>query len=465
MALVQRLPRCSKIAPHPDFVRGDGTGLAIPAHGEALRTAGEAFLTRALHAFGSLPPANRISRITRLEMCPGGSTGQKLFLSVEYERPEPQLHTDLFVKFSRDFADPIRDRGRFELQAEVRFASISRLPDFPISVPVAYFADYHGESGTGILITQRIAFGANGIEPHRQKCLDHEQLTEPLAYYRAIITNLARLAAAHKSGGLSADIDARFPFDPDAAAAADAIPYNERQLRERVARYADFAANNPQLLPSTLSPEFFTRLDQEVGRFLEHEAAIKRFLHTDPAFIALCHWNAHIDNAWFWRDESRALRCGLMDWGRVRQMNVAYALWGCLSGAGLEIWDDHLDELLALFACELQERGGPRLEVAELKLHLDLYVATMGLAWLLDAPARILFRLPEAATASGPRDPVFRKNESARNQLHISSAFLHLWRTHDFGASLGRLLECTSVKSSNCPISLDSPIGDLQSCR
>jgi hypothetical protein len=433
---------------HPDFVRGDETGLAIPAHGEALRTAGTEFLTDAFHAFGSLHAKNRISRITRLEMCPGGSTGQKLFLSVEYERPEPRLHTDLFVKFSRDFADPIRDRGRFELQAEVGFASLSRLPDFPISVPVAYFADYHAESGTGILITQRIAFGADGIEPHRQKCLDHEQLTDPLTYYRAIVTNLARLAAAHKSGRLSADIDARFPFDPDAAIAADKIPYDERKLRERVARYADFAANCPQLVPGTLSPEFFTRLDRQVGGFLEHEATIKRFLHSDPALIALCHWNAHIDNAWFWRDDSGTLQCGLMDWGRVRQLNVAYALWGCLSGAGLDLWDNHLDELLALFAGELQKHGGPRLDTSALKLHLDMYVATMGLAWLLTAPVTVLSRLPEARTASGPRDPIFRNNESARNQLHISSVFLHLWRTHDFGASLDRLIEVLRIPST-----------------
>ena len=433
--------------PHSGFVRGDRTGLAIPAHGEALATAGEDFLTEAFQVFGSLSRANRISRITHLEVCPGGSTGQKLFLSVEYARPEPGLHTDLFVKFSRDFRDPKRDRGRYELEAEVRFASLSRLPDFPISVPVAYFADYHHASGTGLLITQRIAFGTDGIEPHRQKCLDHEQLAEPSDYYRAIVTALARLAAAHKSGRLSADVDVRFPFDPETAAAADAIRYDERQLRDLVGCYADFAATCPQLVPSTLTPAFFTKLDLEVGRFLKHEASIKRFLQSDRAFIALCHWNANIDNAWFWRDTSGALLCGLLDWGRVRQMNVAYALWGSLSAAGLEIWDDHFGELLALFARELHEQGGPRLEVAELKLHLDLYVATMGLAWLMEAPANVLFRLPEAATASGPHDPVFRRNESARNQLHISTAFLHLWQTHDFGASLDRLLERTFAKS------------------
>ncbi len=424
-----------------NWVRGDGTGLVVPADRDTLSVAGADFLTDAFHAFGSLAAGNRVSRITHIEPCPGGSTGQKLFLSVEYECTEPGLHTDLFVKFSRDFADSFRDRGKYEMEAEVRFASLSRERDFPIDVPVAYFADYHRESGTGVLITQRIAFGLNGIEPHRPKCLDHEELAEPLVHYRVIVTALARLAAAHKSGRLSGVIETRFPFDPEAAAAADPIRYDERQLRERVRRYANFAANSPQLMPKTITPDFFTKLESEAGRFLTHEAEIKRFLQMDPDFIALSHWNANIDNAWFWRDESGVIRCGLIDWGRVRQMNVAYALWGALSGAGIEIWDEHIDELLGLFTTEYHEHGGPRLDPADLRLHIDLYVATMGLAWLMEAPVKILQRWPGAASASGPRDPLFRAHESARNQLHIATLFLHLWRTHDFIASLDRALD------------------------
>ena len=370
-----------------------------------------------------------------------------------YARPEPVLHTELFVKFSRDFTDSLRDRGKYEMEAEVRFASLSRDRNFPINVPIGYFADYHRESATGILITQRIPFGSNGIEPHRPKCLDHEQLSEPFAYYRVIITALARLAAAHKSGRLSSVIDTRFPFDPVAAAAADAIPYDEQQLGERVRRYAAFAADCPQLLPGTITPRFLDRLEREAHRFLRHEADVKRFLQADPDFIALSHWNANIDNAWFWRDESDTIHCGLMDWGRVRQMNVAYALWGALSAADLELWDEHLDALLVVFTQELHRHGGPRLDPADLRLHLDLYVATMGLAWLMEAPAKILHRWPGAACASGPRDPRFRAHESARNQLHVATVFLHLWQAHDFGASLDRHSSACPVYSpASCPM-------------
>jgi hypothetical protein len=266
-------------------------------------------------------------------------------------------------------------------------------------------------------------------------------MAEPILHYRAIVKALARIAGAHKSNRLSPDIATRFPYDPVAAAAATPIPYDEQKLRSLVAQYAEFAARCPQLLPANIrSPQFIATLDREVGRFRRHEATIKRFLQNSPDLIALCHWNANIDNAWFWRDPEGALQCGLMDWGHVGQMNVAFSLWGCLSSASLEIWDGHLDDLIALFVRVYREQGGPALDVAELKLHLQLYVAMMGLSYFIESPSRILFRLPEAATASGPLDPVFRGSDPARNNLHMMTAFMNFWQSQDFGAGLDHML-------------------------
>ena len=424
-----------------DFVRGDDTGLAIPAHAEALRAGGAAFLTEAFHAFGSLPATNRVVRITRFEPFAAGNSGHKLLLSVEYAHPEPGLHADLFVKFSRDFTDAFRDRRRQELEAEVRLAELSRLPGFPIAVPVAYFADHHRESGAGVLITQRIAFGEGGVEPLRRKCMDHE-LADPLAYYRATVSALARLAAAQKSGLLSPQVDELFPFDPEAAAADLPIPWDEQQIGGKVAAYAAFAARCPRLLPADLrEPAFIARLEREAVRFVRHDAQVRRFLQADPDLIALCHWNTNIDNAWFWRDEAGVLQCGLFDWGMVRQMNVAIGVWGGVCGANPELWNAHLGELLTLFTETLAANGGPRVETAELKLHLDLSVAMLGLAMLIDAPALLLSRMPDLDEAKGVLDPILFRDEVVRGFLHVFTAFLNVWRHNDFGASLDRMLE------------------------
>lgn len=423
-----------------DFAPGDATGLNIPAHGAALREAGTGFLTDAFRAFGSLNPDNRVTRITRFEPCAIGSTGEKYFLSVAYDYAQPHLPCNLFVKFSRDFGDAFRDRRRGELEAEIRLAELSRVPAFPIAVPVACFADFHQASGTGMIITGRIDFGENGIEKLHPKCMDHE-LAAPLEHYRAIVTALARLAAAHKAGVLSPQAEELFPFDMETVVAEDPIGLDEAGMRERVARFADFARLYPQLLPAHVStPAFIAEFERDALRFLQHERVVKAYLHGDRTFIALCHFNAHIDNAWFWRDADGALQCGLLDWQRARQMNVAYSLWGGLCGAGLEIWDNHLGELLDLFIDELHAHGGPRLDKAELTLHLNLYTAMIGLAGLINVPQIVLFRLPEAATASGPLDPVFRRQESARSFLHIFTIFLNLWQAHDFGASLDLVL-------------------------
>jgi hypothetical protein len=93
--------------------------------------------------------------------------------------------------------------------------------------------------------------------------------------------------------------------------------------QSRAARFADFASKFPQLLPPNITgAAFIARLTDEVTHFPQHEAAVKQFLHTNPDLIALCHWNANVDNAWFWRNPGGELACGLMDWGNVSQMNV-----------------------------------------------------------------------------------------------------------------------------------------------
>lgn len=419
-----------------EFVHGDATGLTIPADAASLLQAGADFLTAAFHRLGTLAPDNRVTRIVDSRSFAGGNSGHKLCLTIDYARSDPGLHRDLFVKFSRDFHDVFRDRRRHELEAEVRLATLSRLPAFPVRVPFTCFADFNHESGTGLLITERIAFGRDGIEPLHRKCMDQE-LADPLAYYRATFTALARLAAAHQSGRLSPQLETLFPFDPAAAAREIPIPWDEPQLIERIRRYAAFAAQCPQLLPANIrTAEFIARLERDAVRFAQHETAIQRFLNSDPRFIALCHWNSNIDNAWFWRDADDELQCGLLDWGMVRQMNVTIALWGGLCGADRELWDRHCDELLSLFSDQLHAHGGPRLGVEELALHLHLSVAMLGLAMMMDVPALVIARVSQAHQAQGPGDPILLQDPVAHGFLHVFTNFLNLWERRDFGASL-----------------------------
>ena len=142
-----------------DWARGDILGLDFPAHPEALQSGGPEFLTRAFRASGALGEDNSVTHITGLDECMLGGTGVKTLLSVAYERDAPGLSRDLFVKFSRNFQDKVRDGGRHHMPPEVRLANLSRDPDFPVAVPKCFYADIQQDTLTGVIITERIPYG------------------------------------------------------------------------------------------------------------------------------------------------------------------------------------------------------------------------------------------------------------------------------------------------------------------
>ncbi|MFA5711143.1 hypothetical protein [Mycolicibacterium sp.] len=413
----------------PRWVPGDFFGLPIPADAAALRTDPVSFLDDAFHRFGSLSPDNHVTAVTQFEECAGGSTGRKLLLSLSYARPEPGLPTELFVKFSRDFDNPRRDRGRTQMAREVRFAVLAR-GDFPINIPTATFADYHGASGTGVLITERIPFGTPPVEPHYDKCLDY-RMPDPLGHYEALLTAVARVAGAQRAGRLDAGFADGFEFDPDLVNVGQPIVYSPSQLHDRVAAYAQFAAALPGLVPQRLrEAEFVERMHREVEGIAAAADSVRKELNSVDDHVALCHWNANVDNAWFWRSAA-GLQCGLLDWGCVSEMNVAMALWGALCSAETSLWECHLEHLLAHFADEFEAAGGPRLDAGEIRRQLVSYALVMGVTWLLDAPGYLRALVPDLDTVADRYDPRISDNEAARAQLLMLTNFLHLWQSGD----------------------------------
>ncbi|PRC49142.1 hypothetical protein C6A85_76245, partial [Mycobacterium sp. ITM-2017-0098] len=136
-----------------------------------------------------------------------------------------------------------------------------------------------------------------------------------------------------------------------------------------------------------------SRLRDDVAVIADRADALWARLGADQDYVALCHWNANVDNAWFWRDGGR-LECGLLDWGCVGEMNLAMALWGAMCSAETSMWDEHFPVLLSHFIAEYGAAGGPRLDPSVLREHVMAYVAIMGTAWLLDVPGYLLKLLP-----------------------------------------------------------------------
>jgi hypothetical protein len=413
--------------------RGDLLGHGFPVHLEALRAAGPTFLTSAFRSTGSLGADNRVTAITQLEPFRGGSTGRKAVLSVVYEQPDPSLPERLFVKFSRDLDDERRDRGKRQMESEVRFGLLSRIPDFPVAVPRCLFGEYHLESGSGLLISERIAFGADGIEPHHAKARDHE-IDDPRGHYDALISALARLAGSHRAGHFPEEVMAPFEPRPTTAKADRRAPAEAAdQARDRVARYAEFAARFPQLLPAAIrSDAFIAQLVREVPRSVEHADALHTALQDGAeGLVAFCHWNANIDNAWFWRDEDGGLACGLMDWGNVGQVNLVTAISSCVVFAEPDFVLEHLDHFFALFSEMFEDAGGGPLDPEALKLQFALQMVAGGLRWPLGAVPLIEDDVPDLATVPDRFDPRIAEAELPRTQLHMLTAYLLLWQASD----------------------------------
>lgn len=434
-------------------------GIDFPADIDGLRAHGTDFLTTAFRTSGALSADNAVTHVDELTEVTGGSTGRKALLSVRYARPEPALHTRLFVKFSRDFDDPARDGGRFQMESEVRLANLALSPAFPVAVPRTQFADYHAGSGTGILITERITFGCNGIEPQYHKAQDN-RMPDQFAHYRALLSAVAALAGTQQSGLLPAPVIERFPLDLRGATVGDPPPMTPDKLSRRLDQLAEFASAQPDLLPERVrDPAFLHRLAAEAPLLAAREDDVWAELAARPEYIALCHWNANVDNAWFYRTADGALACGLMDWGCVGRMNVAMAIWGALCAAETTLWEAHFDDLLRVFADGVRHHGGAELDPAELGRLVLRYAAVMGMAWLLDVPARLRARFgpdPGALTRSDPR---IADDESLRAPLQMLANLLNLWALRPSGEVLDLSSRCVTAPET-CEPDDEEPKGE-----
>jgi hypothetical protein len=415
------------------WVAGEIFGLEIPADAATLVADGTDFLTKAFHTAGTLAANNRVSRIVEAEEFSGGGTGKKLLLTLAYELPHRDFPEQLFIKFSRNFDNELWDRARSMMISEANFAVLSRSPDFPVTVPACLFADVESQSGTGLIITERITYGRNGVEALYPKCMDYT-VPEPVEHYKAILKGLAKLSGQHRGGRLSPEFDKKFPYNRERASAVFAIRIPEEKLVQRAHRMFDFIERYPKLFPENVrAPQFREQFIRDIPDLVAAEDRIREVLYGNPEFIAFAHWNANIDNCWFWRNAAGILQSGFIDWANAGQISVAQSISGAISGAEPFVWNEHLDELLTVYIEEYAAQGGPRLSLEALRLHILLIVAVSGAVYSMGAPIAIQRDIQDIDAVGSYQDDCFREHENARIQLHMMTKMLNVWQTRRLG--------------------------------
>jgi hypothetical protein len=421
---------------NPKFVKGGLLGVTFPTTIESLREEGAAFLTKAFHASGVLSEDNAVAAIIDEGEFFGGGMGRKLLLTVAFERPVPGLRTKLFVKFPRDFGDPLRELFAPLMEPETRFALLSRQEGFPIAVPKCFFAEFDASTKSGILITERIGYGQDGIEPAYEKCMDY-RLQDPLRYYKALAKAMAKLAGYHKKGRLGPDVDAQFPRHQ----LTRVIPYGESALEAKLAALREFADKVPHLFPDELgSRSDIGAFAQEALMLLRNESSILAHLNHQPDQTAFCHLNTNVDNAWFWTGPGGEIQAGLLDWGGVGQMHLGSAFYGLICSAETDFLNAHRQTLISLIAAEYRNCGGPAIDVGEFTESAKLACGLLGLAWMMDAPALVAASVPDYWTIKSRFDPKLQTNFLARVQLQPLIVLLNEWRNHGIGAATRRIV-------------------------
>jgi hypothetical protein len=413
--------------------RGDLTGVSFPTDIPTLVAAGPEFLTNAFHATGALARDNRVTAITHAAEFAGGGQGQKMTLDVAYARPDPGLHERLFVKFQLLPDHPLRALFVHQMEPEVRFALLSRRRGFPIRVPVCYFADREAKSESALLITERVPFGAEGIEPMYDKCLDY-LIDNPFDHYRAITHALAKLAGFHRSGRLGDTVDQAFPFALTALNATRLISFSRDELIARFTQIRAFMTEMPQLFPAELRDQtFWDQFCRDAATVFDKESDIHRYINGQSDLIALCHFNMNIDNAWFWRDANGERQCGLLDWGLVSQMNVAHSFFGMACGAEQDFLAVHEEGLMVQFLDEYQAQGGPRGSLESFTRCVHLAAALKGVAWMLGGLLSIRAELTAMDNLKDRYDPRIADHFLRRINLQYWITFLSGWRRNDIG--------------------------------
>eukprot|EP00439_Symbiodinium_sp_Y106_P060079 s2916_g8.t2 len=385
-------------------------GLDFPLSAEEMASEkfGPAWLTEAFHAAGTLPADNRVTKVLRAEdlavkgFDAAGGAAMKMFLTVEYEKPGPDLHTELFCKYPYPFDQFPVERRQISSYGDVDGPEIAvqmlLAHLFPFRTAKFYFGDVCRETTNFILISEKIEFSQRGrIEQGKVvEQIDYKPyqvlpvcgkfqdwlLPDPAEYYCCLFRAMGQLAAWDKQGRYN---DYFGPLD---SAQLQRLAAQRREIkaqqvesqRASVARILDTAIDFMTNVIPSMVPGFLLeggrlgKIKEDLLEMLPHFPGMSgQYQFTDPNYVAAMHANLQAGhNAFFWRDEHDTLACGVLDWGGFSRMAFCMNFLGCLSGADPEVLVAHEEGIIRCFRDEYARCGGPHLPLDELLLRYHL---------------------------------------------------------------------------------------------
>mmetsp|Transcript_113697 Transcript_113697/g.196458 ORF Transcript_113697/g.196458 Transcript_113697/m.196458 type:complete len:652 (-) Transcript_113697:145-2100(-) len=387
-----------------EMKNGDLYGLPVPPTLSHVQKLGTSWLTSAFHTAGTLPKDNavksmKMKRLKTTTKDAAGGAGPKAFLSVEYEKEDPELHKELFVKMpwategSKEMGGDMGWRyttssaGDMEFQECVVYRFVG--PVLPVKIPKYYFADCCRENTNYILITEKVNYGDRDREMSSFK--PYEILPSPQKYwdfmlpkqhqvdmYCTLVRAQARMAAWYQNGFFSAVPpvcigETMRPPAPGSFPFPFQLPAGKREGKKKAGKamaalLKELLTLGEHVFPAGLTdPAFMEAMSNFIEDGFAYLDDVKGYSCLWPEQVGLTHSNLNCDNAFYWRDADGKLDCGLIDFGGLCPMNVAQGFSGGFTGAEGWMQDEWDVAVLKVFKDEYYRECGIRLNLKELE--------------------------------------------------------------------------------------------------
>lgn len=465
--------------------KGELYGLEFPFTVKMLKEMGPAWLTKAFHAAGSLPRTNHVTKIASCVELPmsgydaAGGAGMKGLITVEYAQPDPDLHTDLFVKVPFAEEDNMTWRMNMSFFGDPDGAEVSVYTFLayllPFRIPKPYYADIARATTNYLIVTEKINFA-----PKKKKCSPYEihpacgkyqdyDLVDPVQPYYALMRAMARMAAWDHQGRFDRvkqifeeSTYARFggrskvlaDRETQAAAVSAATPAQmEAHRRETYKAMIAQAAKKlktftrhwencrrfmtelaPWMFPEDCKEQkFLDGLKPQLELLFKIGTVISTYCTEGPKsknMFGLIHPNLQVDNAFFWTDEEGRYHAGLFDWGGCGYQPYAGVFLACVSGALPEVYLEHEERWFRCFADEYKRFGGGELDADELvrQSRLMFSMSMVGIVTNVSVQAMNLTTEEEWKTITNKFDERVMGRWNVRCQACAAECAMPVWR-------------------------------------
>lgn len=181
----------------------------------------------------------------------------------------------------------------------------------------------------------------------------------------------------------------------------------------------------PQAFPKELVAKAYTdKFSKEADDMARYVGEMNFYMMAQPEYFSLCHPNAQVDNAFYWKDDAGETCAGLLDWGGVSHQNIPTCIGNSWMGAEPEVMEEHEEKLVKVFVDEFEKVSGYRFDEEHLLICLKLAQASVFYGCC--ANIGMLLRIKkkdEWAKIKGRKDPQIDENFLMRCYF----VQIHLW--------------------------------------